>query len=195
MSSKGRRSPRDSALAALQRLSRERPHINDLWAIVVDAEEKLANDFAFVLVLAAAVEQALELAISSHFVLDEEAAERMFDDQSNGSLGTFAAKIKMGFALGIYEKHVRDELDMIRVIRNVFAHHKGAISFESDGIKDGCNTLFIPNKWRLVHQDTPQTAKERFYNSVRMLYVYLEDPLPPQPKKFETHPFYSALRK
>jgi DNA-binding MltR family transcriptional regulator len=193
MASKRKNSPRDLALAALQRLSRERPHINDLWAIVVDAEEKLTSDFAFVLVLAAAVEQALELAISSHFILDEEAAERMFDDQSSGLLGNFAAKIKMGFALGIYEKHVRDELNMIRVIRNVFAHHKGSISFDSEAVTNGCNTLFIPNKWQLVGRDTPQTAKERFYNSARMLYVYLEDPLPPQPKKFATHPFYSAL--
>jgi DNA-binding MltR family transcriptional regulator len=132
-------------------------------------------DAAFALMVSTALDQALELAILSHFghVSDEE-ARRMFDDASNGPLGTFSARIKAGYALGIYPRGARDELDLLRYIRNAFAHSWEQIGFSTPAIKAGCNALQIPNQSAIRPENHASTAKERFLLSARVLYAYLE---------------------
>jgi hypothetical protein len=42
--------------------------------------------------------------------------------QRDGALSTFFSKIHLGYAMGLYDDIVRKDLDIIRGIRNVFAH-------------------------------------------------------------------------
>jgi hypothetical protein len=224
MPSKGKKTLRDRAIETLNRISRDRPHPNDLWIAITNAEDSLVleardseigaltafyinqlkirpmADATFALVISSAVDQALELAISTHFVLDDDGCRRMFDDNANGPLGTFAAKIKMGHALGIYPKAIRNELDTIRVIRNAFAHSWEQLDFSSEAIVNGCDVLRIPDHYSSeIGADDRQTPKARFLLSARQLYVYLEwDSVGHGrgPMKFETHPqrgLFSAL--
>jgi DNA-binding MltR family transcriptional regulator len=226
MASKGKKSDRDLAIDALSRLSRARPHPNDLWSLLLDAEDSLAieklgagasdgtatasvgplarailaaqhtrpiPDATFALTITSAVEQALELAISTHFVLDDEGCQRMFDDNSNGPLSTFAAKIRTAFALGIYRKGVREELDMIRYIRNAFAHAKEKLDFSTQEIIEGCMALRTPEKYSSPYVNEPKTPKVRFMISARILYTYLEFPNDGKPMRYETHPMHGEF--
>jgi DNA-binding MltR family transcriptional regulator len=54
--------------------------------------------------------------------------------QLNQPLGDFSNKIKMCYCLGLIDKIIRDDLNLIRKIRNEFTHDLYA-SFESDKIK------------------------------------------------------------
>lgn len=47
----------------------------------------------------------------------------------NGPLDTFSSKINLGYALGIYKDEVRENLHIIRTIRNAFAHSRKIIDF------------------------------------------------------------------
>jgi hypothetical protein len=49
-----------------------------------------------------------------------------------GPLSTFSNKILMGHALRIYDENTRCNLDIVRNIRNAFAHSKRPINFDHD---------------------------------------------------------------
>jgi DNA-binding MltR family transcriptional regulator len=197
MTSKGKKTAPELAIEALMRRSRSRPHSHDLWGAFIDAEDSLTDadskqhDRSLILVLSGAVEQTLEMAISTHFVVNEAASARMFDDSANGPLATFAAKIRIGYALGIYSKTLRDELNMIRHIRNLVAHAKEPLDFSSPEIVAGCATLVAPDRY-MVPQfqlgEETKSAKRRYLHAARLAFLYLEDPNAPKPMRAETHP-------
>jgi DNA-binding MltR family transcriptional regulator len=45
-------------------------------------------------------------------------------------LSTFSARIQIAFALGILPRQLRDKIDLVRRLRNDFAHEWGPIDFE-----------------------------------------------------------------
>jgi hypothetical protein len=47
-------------------------------------------------------------------------------------LGNFSSKISMAFALGLIDRNTLNELDLIRKIRNKFAHEHQSISFDDE---------------------------------------------------------------
>jgi len=100
---------------------------------------------------------------------DKEVGEMM---QFNQSLGNFSNKIKMCYCLGLIDKIIKDDLNLVRKIRNEFAHDLYA-SFESDKIKNWCLQL----KWHkiLVTQHPPldATPKDYFQVGVNSLIMHL----------------------
>jgi DNA-binding MltR family transcriptional regulator len=48
-----------------------------------------------------------------------------------GPFSTFSRKIMAGHALGIFDEHTKDNLNIVRVIRNAFAHSKKLIDFNN----------------------------------------------------------------
>ena len=48
---------------------------------------------------------------------------------SNGPLSTFSSKIKLAYSFGFVPKHVYEDLDAIRRIRNDFAHTSQEVDF------------------------------------------------------------------
>lgn len=61
--------------------------------------------------------------------------------EGNAPLAAFSARIKMAFYLGKISKIERRDLDLIRKIRNEFAHNADAIDFEEEKIKNQCREL------------------------------------------------------
>jgi hypothetical protein len=194
--SKGQKSPYDAAVDKLRALSRKRPHRNDLWTTVRTARTSITDDHSFILIVGAALEQALEIALATHFVLDEVSITRLFDDDSSGPLSNFAAKIKIAFALGIFDKPIKEELDLIRHIRNSFAHSKETLTFLSPEIVNACGQLIVPQRWFLLdrqHSDA-NPSREQFLVSCHHLFLYLESPNHDgTPKNFKTDRLYNSF--
>ena len=94
------------------------------------------------LVAAALLEQILYRILDFHFIDDSKISANMLKGES-APLGSFSAKIIACRALGLITEEERKYLDIIRKIRNKFAHEKHGISFSSDSIKDMC--LNLPN--------------------------------------------------
>ena len=59
----------------------------------------------------------------------------------NAPLASFSSRIKMAFYLGKISKIERRDLDLLRKIRNEFAHNADAIDFEVEKIKSQCGAL------------------------------------------------------
>ncbi|MEY8211376.1 MAG: MltR family transcriptional regulator [Colwellia sp.] len=61
--------------------------------------------------------------------------------EGNAPLSEFSARIKMAFYLGKISKVEKRDLDLIKKIRNEFAHNANAIDFEEEKIKNQCREL------------------------------------------------------
>jgi DNA-binding MltR family transcriptional regulator len=87
--------------------------------------------------------QRLELLLKC-FLLDEHRREhKLFGDSQ--PLGNFYARIEMAAALGLISRDERDDLNLIRQIRNHVAHHPlGELSFDDAKIKTKCARLKTP---------------------------------------------------
>lgn len=137
---------RDAALKGLKELLREKPSGPDLTTFLSEAlhREKTANrDYrGETLTAVALLDEALRVALESRFVpLNSERRKELFSDAANGSLSTFSNKIRMGYALGLYGDKFRGDLDIVRQIRNVFAHASRHVDFETAAVSQVCGLL------------------------------------------------------
>jgi hypothetical protein len=104
-------------------------------------------DRAIAVVGGAFVENALKVALIArcHYEYDENA---VFGH--NGPLSFFSTKIIMGHALAIYGPMTQSDLDIIRNIRNTFAHALADIDFQNDDIVAECSKLHHVGKRELA---------------------------------------------
>lgn len=73
------------------------------------------------------------------FLMENKVAEELFEG-GNAPLGTFSARTKLAFTLGLISEKEFQDLDLIRKIRNEFAHNVKA-SFDDPAIGDRCKHL------------------------------------------------------
>jgi mannitol operon repressor len=73
------------------------------------------------------------------FLMKEKVVDELFEG-GNAPLGTFSARAKLAFTLGLISEHEFHDIDLIRRIRNEFAHDMKA-SFLNDGVKSRCGKL------------------------------------------------------
>lgn len=125
---------------SLRDLSGSPVEIDD-WPEVF-AEVHHTSDRTAAIVLGSWVERALEQAIIKVLPRnDERAVGRLLE--RDGALNSFYAKIHLGFALGLYDQSIVENLEAIRRIRNAFAHTAVAIYFETQEIIDEVNKLHV----------------------------------------------------
>ena len=92
------------------------------------------------------LDNSLGAALSARFVrLGEDWEDRIFSGQG-APLGTLSAKIAMGYALGLYGPQTRADLDLIRSVRNDFAHTPDPIFFADKRIAAKCKKLTSPER-------------------------------------------------
>lgn len=61
-------------------------------------------------------------------------AAEAFLDGATAALGTFSARIEAAFALGLIDDHERRECDLIRKVRNEFAHRPHGFDFQDQKV-------------------------------------------------------------
>lgn len=132
-------------LESLAILSREdpTPQYFSAFFIEVNAEK---NDRGAAILLAANAEVCLRYAIKRHLVAIDDVERTLF--RSNGPLSEFAAKIRVGYAMGLYKEQTKQNLDYIRAIRNAFAHAIIPISFETSEVRAVCDLMIMPELLR-----------------------------------------------
>jgi DNA-binding MltR family transcriptional regulator len=87
----------------------------------IGAELKKESDRGCALVAAAYLENEINELLGGFFV-EQGARARAALFDFNGPVGTFSSKIKMSAALGLIPEEIHSSLDLIRKIRNEFAH-------------------------------------------------------------------------
>lgn len=111
---------------------------------------QIGNDRAFVLVFTALVEDSLRNLLLSHMNKDLNSDDRRRIFEYEGLAGSFSSRTMLAWAMGIIGKDTRHDLDLIRKLRNEFAHSRVSFNFETDEVKAICALLRIPE-----HSSTP----------------------------------------
>jgi len=108
------------------------------------------SDRAVAVLQGAALDIALESAIRRSLRSD------LTDEEANGLLGfdkpigSFSAKIHMGYALSLFGRKTRHDLEIIRPLRNAFAHERKPLRFSIPAISGMCTNLWLPDIATLV---------------------------------------------
>jgi len=103
-----------------------------------------SNNRTTAIVGAGLIENNLAIAILCRFRELTDGQQKELCDKENSALGTFSRKIQIGFAMGLFEQRVKDDLNAIRRIRNAFAHRIEVRSFDHDEVRADCDKLFGP---------------------------------------------------
>ncbi|MET4389475.1 hypothetical protein ABIB73_005246 [Bradyrhizobium sp. F1.4.3] len=172
MSSKGKSSQIRNGLSQLINAVRD---ADECWPVIRSWGMVEGHDRANAIVASALLEQSLEDAILTHLRLSPVEARALLFAEQEGGISTFAMKIKLAYAMGIIEDFIRSELTKIKNIRNVFAHTRADVTFQTPEIVDACNSLAIPEVVAFggILGAVPVFAKLKYARTIELIYLYL----------------------
>jgi hypothetical protein len=81
-------------------------------------------------------------------------------------LSSFSAKIRMGFALKLYGELTFHDLELLRELRNLFAHGKLAIDLDTPDVRSAINQFHC-------HSRDERDPRKRFYSVTTLLLSHL----------------------
>jgi Mannitol repressor. len=99
----------------------------------------------------------------------DDAAVLRFLFENRGPLESFYSRIQVAYAFGLIGADVRNELNLIREIRNEFAHIRDPLSFSDPSIEARCKSLQVPSMVEREVNDTLATVQDRFLVSCLLL--------------------------
>ena len=120
------------------------------------------SDRGIVLVSAELISVLLQELICKKLLSDSQIIKKLFY-QPGSSLGSFYSKIELSFAMGLISDDEYHDLQIVRKIRNQFAHSFGKLHFSSDEIAKEIKKLNIPS---LSTYSETKEMKKRFVNGV-----------------------------
>jgi hypothetical protein len=152
---------------------KQKPNLRDLSNISLTREEELAlakaaahaNPTVTAIMAAVLVEHELEglLRRRLHRKDDDTWLDLTGD---NGPLGTFDKKIKTAHALGICDDLTRKNLNIVRNIRNAFAHSKKLIDFEHELVVDELKKMAFRNERASKKFDRETKTQQQRYQAL-----------------------------
>lgn len=153
----------------------------------LELQNKMVNLFhtsdnrAAAIVVTSYLEEQLKLAILGHFknfsTLNKDDRKNLTG--GNGPLSTFSSRISMAYLLDLINKDQYDDLNLIRKIRNGFAHQLDAVTFDFPEIKSRCSHL------KLIKPEDAETAQNKFFWTVVNLAMHLNGFKKWEPKEME----------
>jgi DNA-binding MltR family transcriptional regulator len=118
---------------------------------VLDEVNRGASDRAIGIIAASLVEIHLTKLLKQAFISEtktgskETVQDRMF--QSSGPFGPFTTKIRMAYLMGLISEEFYKNLEIMREIRNRFAHHTEIGSFDTQEISSRCFNFTLVDKY------------------------------------------------
>jgi len=126
---------------------------------------------AIAVMAAADLDQELDTLLRAFFIDNTKLADELLS--GIGPLTTLHARIDVAFALGLISDREKYNLDLIRRIRNEFAHRRGFdISFDTPEIRSRCLELQPPKEINGLYSKTNE-ARDRFIETFRFLLMVL----------------------
>jgi hypothetical protein len=160
--------------------------------IAMEQEFYLGSDRAAVILQTSNVENILESLLKTIMrqPLSNDIRDRMFD--GSGPLSTFSQKIMFGYAFDLYGPMFRHDLDLIRELRNGFAHVRLPMTLTTPEVAGMCEHLQLPDselRWlpkayyekfdrEIVTDDThPRTRFTRACHTIALCLLELDQAL------------------
>lgn len=156
-----------AAIAGQQTVIMRPEETKDLTTFLAELQRE--SDRGLPLVGTAFIDQKLRDTLESLFIEDK-VANRLLDD-ANSPLGTFSSRLDCCYALGLINAYEHSEINLLRKVRNEFAHAKHGISFKSQRIMAFCSTLKSDLPLGAGHP--VNDARFRFINAVICIILRL----------------------
>jgi len=151
----------DDWKSALRMLIRRAPSEQVVNTIIEDMRSN-SSDRAAALLAAALADTALVGAIAYASQLDQSEINRLFWKRG-GKFATFDSRIKRAAQLGVIGPKTVENLDVIRVVRNVFAHAMSPVEFTTPEIETACARLSVSdNAAFFVDREPQRKARYRY---------------------------------
>ncbi len=164
-------------------LMTERPEIERVLAILggfrLGIQGGEHQDRAAVLVCVSLLEQTLEDAIWHRAATEQAKEEReRFFNENGGVATSLAEKIFLAYVLGVIGPETRRDLTRIRQIRNVFAHAKRHLGFNTNEIVELCDfAIYDSDVWKTAVGAATLTPREIFTEVVQIIAEGLMCPI------------------
>ena len=127
---------------SLRKLTQEPPSAEEINHLISDLGA--VDDRAAAIIVGTMVEDALQaLLLSGMITLDKTARSKLFGAEK--PLASFSAKIRVAHAFGLCDADSCKRLDLIKDIRNTFAHAPRRISYDTPAIAAAVEKLKIRN--------------------------------------------------
>jgi hypothetical protein len=144
--------PEDPAyLKDLRKITRAEPQSMHLEALERELYAS-GSDRATALMFASFVEIHLERLLLSSMRSNLNSEDRRKVFQNEGPMASFSSKIVTAYALGLIGQKTRRDLDLIRLLRNEFAHSRTPFDFTTPEVGRVCH------EFKLVEMPPPMTA-------------------------------------
>lgn len=131
------------------------------------------TDRACVILSAAILENALEKLLKAFFILTESSHDDLFDGPI-APLGSFWAKTKIAYRLGLIDTGLSHDLDVIRKIRNDFAHNITECKFDNASVQAQIENLGLSLRkgdiWKTM-RDIAETGIKGDFQMIVIIYL------------------------
>jgi hypothetical protein len=135
-----------------------------------EAEITGQSDRAFVILLTSLLDDALTYRLSRSLVFPVDEPKYDYVFRFEGPLGTFSARIEIGYIFGFIDELTRNQLTDLREMRNACAHSKHRIDFGVPQLAAVAKRLFYPNGVFPLIEDTPIGIRRSVYAEFLILY-------------------------
>lgn len=157
------------AKKGLRELSRERATGEELNLLLEEIPK--ATDRHAVILLCSLLQSYLCVMIIRHLKNDDvDTLEELYEH--GGPLSSFYSQIHLAYALGLFDKKIKRDLNTVRTIRNVFAHAAKPVSFKTDRILAEVAKLNAPTYLKSPVK-VPDAPRQWFIGSVILLIVHI----------------------
>jgi mannitol operon repressor len=120
----------------LDRFEETHPHLKEFSKFLAELNKE--SDRGAVLISAAMIDDLLGKCIIS-FLIDHADVESLLEGL-NAPLGSLSARVLVAFALGLLSEDEYHECQILRKVRNAFAHNVH-VSFDDQKVRDLCKNL------------------------------------------------------
>jgi DNA-binding MltR family transcriptional regulator len=166
---KARGKPPNATLESLSALSRATPKQDHRGDFIQEINQE-KNDRGAAILVVTNVENALQTCLQNILVNQDASHNDLFGN--NAPMATFDSKIRMAYALGIVGPEMLENLNIIRHIRNAFAHSKIPITFDTKEVADASNLLHKPDLIDFAPIDDSVFASDwEISNTIRMKFI------------------------
>ena len=124
------------------------------------------TDRSAAIIGAAFLDEHLKQLLANFMVDDPNEVKQLLSQES--PLGSFGARIRAAYCLGLISRQYFESLKLIKDVRNAFAHQLHGLTFEDKDVADACKKLqaLQPLKSRFA-----QTPRQMFVNSATFILM------------------------
>jgi DNA-binding MltR family transcriptional regulator len=145
---------------------------NQIQRLLDIINSESADDRTCVLVLSSNLDNRLRELLKAYFISTTKTREKKIFE-GTGPLSTFSARINVSYLCGLLSEAEQHDLDVIRDIRNDFAHEEEHVDFATESVVSRCFSLRLGQELRKKRPEQKSTNARGTFRVVALAMTQL----------------------